>query len=212
MSRISKSCWWKTLRKEEEVRGFSSWRRAMAFMWCAIAFLGFRKSGGLLIMDGKGGSRPSKTFDLLKPFLLPKNFGRKCNREKMLLLPFLPTTPWSKIRLYFGGIRVAVGMQLDYLGIWFHPKLFLVRLLLTFWIIKAKPSPPLQYILHALLFCFSNIFMVKFSSKLFVLSILATASYTRHKRISNDGVCFCGLGQKFQRRKKPRNKAFFLFL
>ena len=120
----------------------------MAFMWCAIAFLGFRKSGGLLIMDGKGGSRPSKTFDLLKPFLLPKNFGRKCNREKMLL-PFLPfTTPWSKIRLYFGGIRVAVGMQLDYLGIWIRPKLFLVRLLLTFWIIKAKPSPPLQYILH----------------------------------------------------------------
>ena len=209
MSRISKSCWWKTLRKEEEVRGFSSWRRAMAFMWCAIAFLGFRKSGGLLIMDGKGGSRPSKTFDLLKPFLLPKNFGRKCNREKMLL-PFLPTTPWSKIRLYFGGIRVAVGMQLDYLGIWFHPKLF-VRLLLTFWIIKAKPSPPLQYILH-----FTVLLLQHFYGEVFFQVICALhsscLSYTRHKRISNDGVCFCGLGQKFQRRKKPRNKAFFLFL
>ena len=151
-----------------------------------------------------------KNFWPSKPFLLPKNFGRKCNREKMLL-PFLPTTPWSKIRLYFGGIRVAVGMQLDYLGIWIRPKLFLVRLLLTFWIIKAKPSPPLQYTPR-----FTVLLLQHFYGEVFFQVICALhsscLSYTRHKRISNDGVCFCGLGQKFQRRKKPRNKAFFLFL
>lgn len=158
----------------------------------------------------RGAQDLQKLLTFLSLFLLPKNFGRKCNREKMLLLPFLPTTPWSKIRLYFWGIRVAVGMQLDYLGIWFHPKLF-GRLLLTFWIIKAKPSPPLQYTPR-----FTVLLLQHFYGEVFFQVICALhsscLSYTRHKRISNDGVCFCGLGQKFQRRKKPRNKAFFLFL
>ena len=60
----------------------------MAFMWCAIAFLGFRKSGGLLIMDGKGGSRPSKTFDLLKPFFATEKLWQKVQqREDASSLP-----------------------------------------------------------------------------------------------------------------------------
>ena len=95
----------------------------------------------------RGAQDLQKLLTFLSLFCYRKTLAESATERRC----FFPSFPLphldQKLDFIFGGIRVAVGMQLDYLGIWFHPKLF-VRLLLTFWIIKAKPSPPLQYILH----------------------------------------------------------------